>query len=167
MLRPVSGSPGLPVLRTAARGMEAQRQAVAASTENLANAGTSRGPDGEPFALKRAVLEAQPGDRFARFAQARQTELRATDPRHQADPTRRLGRTADQFGPAAEIVEVEGERMEYDPTHPHADAAGYVHYPDVNVAEEMARLISAQRVYEANLTTVEAVKQMLKRTLEL
>lgn len=43
----------------------------------------------------------------------------------------------------------------YEPGHPDANAEGYVSYPDINVVEEMANLMSAQRNYEANVTTVE------------
>jgi flagellar basal-body rod protein FlgC len=54
-----------------------------------------------------------------------------------------------------------------DPTHPHADAEGYVEYPDVNIVEEMAHMVSANRIYEANLSAVQAAKEMIKRTLEI
>jgi len=75
---------------------------------------------------------------------------------------------ADQnLGPLTEIEEIEAERLEYDPTHPHADENGYVRYPDVNVVEEMTRMISANRIYEANLTALEAAKETIKRTLEM
>ena len=68
------------------------------------------------------------------------------------------------------LTEIEAERkirLEYDPTHPHARADGYVEYPDVNVVEEMTRMISANRIYEANLTAVQAAKEMIKQTLEI
>ncbi|MDX1532319.1 MAG: flagellar basal body rod C-terminal domain-containing protein, partial [Rhodothermales bacterium] len=71
------------------------------------------------------------------------------------------------LGPRTEVVGEDRVRLEYDPTHPDADENGYVHYPDVNVVEEMAHLISANRVYEANLSTVQAAKEMIKRTLEI
>ena len=58
-------------------------------------------------------------------------------------------------------------RTEYDPMHPHADENGYVQYPDINVVDEMARMMSANRIYEANLTAVQAAKEMIKRTLEI
>lgn len=71
------------------------------------------------------------------------------------------------MGPTTEVEEVDDERLEYDPSHPHADEEGYVHYPDVNVAQEMARMTSANRVYEANLSAVEATKSMAQRTFEI
>ena len=55
----------------------------------------------------------------------------------------------------------------YEPGHPDANAEGYVSYPDINVVEEMANLMSAQRNYEANVTTVEAIKGMYNKALEI
>ena len=55
----------------------------------------------------------------------------------------------------------------YEPGHPDADAQGYVSYPDINVVEEMANLMTAQRNYEANVTTAEALKGMYVKALEI
>lgn len=158
------------LFRTSARGLEAQRVALGAATENLANANTSRTADGDPYQIKRAVHEA-PDTGPARFQSllARQTaSMQSSDLRHSGGRTLapRL-QDAQDMGPRTEIEEEARERIEYDPTHPHADAQGYVHYADINVAEEMARMISANRIYEANLSAVESTKQMLKRTLEI
>lgn len=155
--------------RTSARGLEAQRIAMAASTENLANARTSRTEDGDPYRIKRAVHEADDAlrGRFQNLLARRTQDLMGSEGRHMAGRTlqRRLGE--EDLGPQTEIAEDLAERLEYDPTHPHADAQGYVRYADVNVVEEMARMISANRIYEANLSAVESTKQMAKRTLEI
>lgn len=55
----------------------------------------------------------------------------------------------------------------YEPGHPDANDEGYVFYPDINVVEEMANLMTAQRNYEANVTTVEALKGMYQKALEI
>lgn len=155
--------------RSAARGMEAQRRALGSSTENIANATTSRTEDGTPYAIKRAVHEMGDDDygRFARTLGEAKTELRATDRRHLSGASLRLRERAADLGPVTEIEEIEKERLEYDPAHPDADAEGYVHYPDVNVAEEMTRMISANRIYEANLKAVQSTKSMIKKTLQM
>lgn len=57
--------------------------------------------------------------------------------------------------------------QKYDPAHPDADAAGYVLLPNVNVVTEMVDLISASRAYEANVTAMNAVKQMMLKALEI
>ena len=157
------------VFRTAARGMEAQRKALGAASENVANATTSRTADGNPYALKRAVHEAL-GERTMRFSNMlnqMRTDMQKNDPRHLGGNALRRRLTDDELGPETEIAEDLKVRLEYDPTHPHANAEGYVEYPDVNVVEEMARMMSANRIYEANLSAVQAAKEMVKRTLEI
>jgi flagellar basal-body rod protein FlgC len=57
--------------------------------------------------------------------------------------------------------------MQYDPSHPDADPQGYVALPNVNVIEEMADMLSASRAYEANVTSVQAAKNMALKTLEI
>ncbi len=155
------------VFRTVARGLEAQRRALGASAENLANASTSRTADGTPYAIKRAVHEVADDDfrRFGTLLGQTQTELQRRDPRHlPGSSLRRHFPDQVDLGPQTEIVEIQRERLEYDPAHPHADANGFVHYPDVNVVEEMARMISANRIYEANLAAFKSAKGMIKET---
>jgi len=165
MLSPIRA---LSPFRTAARGLEAQRIRLAAATENIANATTTRTEDGTPYQIKRVVQEAPAALR--RFdAVLRQTSLPLTSSsgRHLGGIAR-LERSGNvEMGPTSEVVGELRERLEFDPTHPDADADGYVHYPDVNVVDEMARMISANRIYEANLTSVKAAKEMIKRSLEI
>ena len=66
-----------------------------------------------------------------------------------------------------EVVEQEKFKYEYDPNHPHADENGMVKYPDVDMVKEMAEMVSANRLYEANLSSIEAEKELLKRSLEI
>ena len=157
------------VFRTAARGLEAQRIAMGTASENIANASTTRTADGTPYALKRAVHEAPAENqtRFRTMLNDMQSRMATTDPRHMSDASLRPPLEDVELGPVTEVQEEARLRFEYDPTHPHADAAGYVAYPDVNVVEEMARMISANRVYEANLSAVQAAKEMIKQTLQI
>jgi flagellar basal-body rod protein FlgC len=157
------------VFRTSARGMEAQRIALGAASENIANATTSRNADGEAYALKRAVQQApaEPGGRFGSLLVQAEMDVHRTDARHMTGNELSAQLAEGDMGPATEIQEEVRLRAEYDPTHPHADAQGYVYYPDVNVVEEMARMISANRIYEANLSAVQAAKEMIKRSLEI
>ena len=159
--------PGLSVFRVAARGLETQRVVIGAATDNIANASTTRTAEGEPYQVQRVLVNAPKKAAFGRALRDAQTRLATSDPSHRATPTVRTRGARAADGPTPEVVQEQAERLEYDPTHPDADAEGYVHYPDVNVVEEMAGMISANRLYEANLTTVQAVKDMLKRTLEI
>ncbi len=157
------------MFRTSARGLESQRIAMAASTENLANARTSRAEGEQAYQVKRAVHTADGAmnGRFQNLLANRTRSLMGSDGRHMAGQSlgRRLGE--EDLGPQTEIAQEAAERLEYDPTHPHADAQGYVRYADVNVVEEMARMISANRIYEANLAAVESTKQMAKNTMQM
>ncbi len=58
-------------------------------------------------------------------------------------------------------------RMVYDPSHPDADAEGYVAYPNVNVVREMVDMITCSRAYEANVTAMTSAKNMILRALEI
>jgi flagellar basal-body rod protein FlgC len=156
------------IFRSSARGLEAQRVAMGVASDNIANATTTRTADGEAYRVRRAVHRTQGGGGlpFRALLQSDEPLLRS-DPRHlQGLTASRLSRSLDG-GPQTQVEELDHERLEYDPTHPDADADGYVHYPDVNVVTEMAGMISANRVYEANLSTLNAAKEMLKRTLEI
>ena len=157
------------IFRTAARGMEAQRIALGDASENVANANTSRTANGTPYAIKHAVHEAL-GERTIRFSHLlsrMRSEMQTSDARHLGGASLHRRLPDQELGPQTEIAEEVRVRLEYDPTHPHANAEGYVAYPDVNVVEEMARMMSANRIYEANLSTVRAAKEMIKRTLEI
>lgn len=157
------------VFRAAARGMEAQRIAMGASAENLANANTSRTADGTPYTTKRAThaVEDEGYARFSSVLRRAQGTLQRSDGRHLGGSSLRRRLSDAELGPLTEVEEVERERLEYDPGHPDADAQGYVRYPDINVVEEMTRMMSANRIYEANLASVKATKEMIKRTLEI
>jgi flagellar basal-body rod protein FlgC len=66
------------------------------------------------------------------------------------------------------IVEGKGEgRLVYEPTHPLADADGYVRYPDIDMASQMGQLIMAQRGYQANLAVVDRARDSYQAALQL
>ena len=153
--------------RAAARGLQAQRVSMQAASENIANATTTWTEEGGPYRVQRTLQFAPAGGGFSGALRQARTDLVRTDARHLSGHSfRRLGGTG-EIGPETSLVEFDMERLEYDPDHPDADLDGYVHYPDVNVVTEMAHLISANRIYEANLSTLSAAKEMLKRTLEI
>lgn len=55
----------------------------------------------------------------------------------------------------------------YDPSHPDANADGYVRYPNVSVTDEMVGLMDSHRLYEANATVFQATKSMLKAAIDI
>jgi flagellar basal-body rod protein FlgC len=58
-------------------------------------------------------------------------------------------------------------KLVYEPTHPLADAEGYVRYPDVDLSSEMTQLIMAQRGYQANLSSVDRAREAYQAALQL
>jgi flagellar basal-body rod protein FlgC len=58
-------------------------------------------------------------------------------------------------------------QREYNPSHPMADKDGYIYLPNVNVAEEMANMISASRSYQSNVEVINTAKQLMSKTLTL
>lgn len=127
-------------LRIAASGMTAERLRMDVIAENLANANTTRTPEGGPYRRKEVVLEAA-GGTFADLLAGVRVAAIVPDPR----PPQRV----------------------YDPGHPDADARGYVSLPNVSPVTEMVDLITASRAYEADVQVLAASKQMALRALDL
>ncbi|MFT4604005.1 MAG: flagellar basal-body rod protein FlgC [Rhodothermales bacterium] len=159
----------LSFFRTASKGLQAQRIALSTATENIANAETTRTADGQSYAIKRAIhrTDSSQFQQFGQMLSSAAGSMSNSDGRHMngADSMGSMARL--DLGPETEVVEIRRTRAEYDPSHPDADPAGFVHYPDINVVEEMARMVSANRLYEANLSSVQSAKELIKRTLEI
>lgn len=137
-----------------ASGLTAERLRMDVTAENLANAQTTRGANGGPFRRRSVVLQESGGASFEGALTA------AT--------SRATGAGGARGVEVAGIVEDSApDRLTYDPTHPDADARGYVRLPNVNPVTEMVDLISASRAYEANVTAMQASKSMFSKTLEL
>jgi flagellar basal-body rod protein FlgC len=141
-------------LETSASGLTAERVRMDVVAENLANAQTTRTPDGGPYRRKIVLLQEVQGSASG-FA----AELRGA-----------LGSSSSRGGQvevAAVAEDQTPDRLVYDPGHPDADARGYVRMPNVNSVTEMVDLITASRSYEANVTAMQTAKHMFSKTLEL
>ena len=134
--------------------LTAERLRMDVTAENLANAQTTRGADGQPYRRKEVVLQQRYG------AGAFGSML-----------TTAMGRTAGQAARGVEVSGIvedqSGPRLQYDPGHPDANAEGYVEMPNVNPVTEMVDLISASRGYEANVTAIQTAKTMFSKTLDI
>jgi flagellar basal-body rod protein FlgC len=77
----------------------------------------------------------------------------------------------EKLGSGVETIEIREEpvepRLVYDPAHPDAREDGYVVLPDINVVTEMVDMIAASRAYEANVTAMNASKDMIMRALDI
>ena len=155
-------------LNISASGLSAQRKKLDAIASNIANANTTRTPEGTPYQKKIAVFEAQQIPAFEKVLRESRTKLEITDRRH--FPFKKVVRvfSNDTEGVRAEIQNEPTEyRRVYDPEHPDADAEGYVYYPNINMVSEMVEMISASRSYEANLTSIETAKRIANEALNI
>jgi flagellar basal-body rod protein FlgC len=127
-------------LSISSSGMAAQRARAELLTENLANAETTRTPDGGPYRRKDVVFETAP-----------------------------FSSVLDSAGVAISDIVVDDREPEqrYLPGHPDAAANGYVAFPRINPAEEMVDLLGASRNYEANVASMSALKEMIQRSIDL
>jgi len=138
-------------ISVSASGMDAQRTRAELITENLANAETTRTPDGGPYRRKDAVFAAAPAaDSFA-------------------DVMSSLSASGGPEGVAVSNIVTDDRDPDrrYMPGHPDADADGYVAFPRINPAEEMVDLMNASRSYQANVAAISSVKDMINRSLDL
>lgn len=137
----------------AGSGMTAQSLRLNTTASNIANAETASSSTGETYRARKPV-----------FAAVQQSML---NPGQQS-----FGAAGDQ-GPGAGvkvegIVESDAElKMRYQPEHPAANEDGYVYYPNVNVVEEMADMMSSSRSFQMNVDIMNATKSMMQRVLTL
>jgi flagellar basal-body rod protein FlgC len=138
-------------LDVSASGLTAERLRMNVVAENLANAQTTHGANGQPYRRKEVVLSevGQGGGFGATLASAMS------------------GGRAGGVEVAGIVEDAANFKTVYDPGHPDADAKGYVKMPNVDTVTEMVDLISASRAYEANVTAMQAAKQMFTKTLDL
>ena len=139
----------------AGSGLSAERLRMDVTAENLANAQSTRGADGQPYRRKEVVLQQADG---AGFDGALRTAMGGA----QGSPSGARG---------VQVVGIAEDqapnRQIYDPGHPDANPQGYVEMPNVDSVTEMVDLISASRAYEANVTAMQTAKQMFVKTLDL
>ena len=141
-------------LDISASALSAERLRMDVTAENLANAQSTRTSNGGPYRRKEVVLQERAGSFGASLSAAMNS---SRPPGAQGGGVEVAGIAEDQT-PLKRV---------YDPGHPDADADGYVAMPNVDTVTEMVDLIGAQRAYEANVTAMQAAKQMFTRTLDL
>lgn len=127
-------------LRISAAGMQAQGTRMRTISENLANADSlASEPGGQPYRRKMVTFK------------------NMLDKQVGAEMVK-----------ADKVITDKAEfKKRYDPSHPAADAEGYIQTPNVNSLIEIMDLRQAQRSYEANLSVIETSKTMLLRTIDL
>jgi len=137
-------------LDVSASGMAAQRARAELLVENLANADTTRTPEGGPYRRKDVVFSSDPsvGSFSSEFSSA-------------------MGSGVSGVSVSDTIIDDRDPERRYLPGHPDADKDGYVAFPRINPAEDMVDLLGASRSYEANVAAISAVKDMIQKSLDL
>jgi len=137
-------------LTVSASGLKAQQTRMSAISSNIANAQTTRTPEGGPYRPKEVVLGSEPVRK--KFSQILEGEMEENF----------------QEVHASEVLSSNRPPiLKYEPNHPDANEKGYVAYPNINLMEEMANMISASRNYESNLKALNMSKSMAMKALEI
>ena len=136
----------------AASGLTAERTRMDVTSENLANADTTQGANGQPYQRQEVVLQQVGGGFSAALS----------------------GAMGSSGGPVAGGVQVSGivndptpDQSVYDPGNPAANAQGYVKMPNVNPVNEMVDMIDESRSYESDVTAMNTAKTMYEKTLTI
>jgi flagellar basal-body rod protein FlgC len=133
-------------ISASASALSAERARIEVAVSNMANAESTRGPDGQPYRRRDVVLSSEPIESFDAI----------------------LGRAGAVGVKVAGIVEDQTPfKRRYDPSHPDADASGFVAMPNVDVPEQVVDMMSASRAYQANLSAIGMIRDMVTRALEL
>ena len=159
-------------LDISASGLSAQRVRQNAISANLANAETTRTEDGGPYRRQFVVFEADSDKNDTRLLNEEPAlQGKVTAQNHLPIPASNYPRDKRFFGNGVRVSEIREDsrppKMVYNPSHPDADANGYVAMPNINVVEEMTDMIAATRAYEANATAFNATKAMISQVIQL
>jgi flagellar basal-body rod protein FlgC len=134
--------------------LAAERLRAEVVTSNLANAESTRTPEGGPYHRKVAIFASRSASPF----QLLLASNGAASTGEEAAGGVRVTQVLDDGAPAV---------RKYEPGHPDADASGYVEYPNINPVQEMVDLMGAQRAYELNASAIQAAKQMIQQSIQI
>ncbi|MFD5019628.1 flagellar basal body rod protein FlgC [Paenibacillus sp. NPDC058367] len=137
-----------------ASALTAQRLRMDVISSNVANAETTRASvvDGKavPYRRKLVVMEATESNKFSNILNSKLN-----------------GSSSEGVKVRSIIEDTSPLKPVYNPSHPDADAEGYVYMPNVDITKEMVDMLSASRSYEANVTMLNASKAMVSKALEI
>ena len=145
----------LAAMQISAAGANAQRTRLRVIAENLANIQTT-GPNG-PYQRKQTVFETVPFEAFAQELNSAIEEVLSPEEIAALNSVTVREVVTDGADPI----------LRHDPSHPHADANGYVAYPNISIIREMTDMMEAQRSFEANLAASKASRDMINQVLDL
>jgi flagellar basal-body rod protein FlgC len=172
------------VMDVSASALQAERVRAEVVASNMANAETTRTPDGGPYQRHHVVFEAQSGGSFQEslvnemnggtgsFGRGFKSAFASGFNGAGFDGSSSDGLTAANGAPGGVAVtgvisDASAPLMRYDPQHPDAGANGFVAYPDINPLTEMVDLMGATRSYGMNASAITAEKGMISSSLDL
>ncbi|MEK3965393.1 MULTISPECIES: flagellar basal body rod protein FlgC [Paenibacillus] len=136
-----------------ASALTAQRLRMDVISSNVANAETTRASvvDGKavPYRRKLVVLETNESNKFSNILNSKMNN---------SNEGVKVQSIIEDSSPLKPV---------YNPSHPDADAEGYVYMPNVDITKEMVDMLSASRSYDANVTMLNASKAMVSKALEI
>ena len=149
-------------------GLSAQRVRVNTISENIANAQTTRTDEGGPYRRKEVIFKAVDfNEQFNKALNGMTNSAGYEDPLDEGE----YGKKANPAIMSVIVDKISRDdrepKMKYDPSHPDADADGYVAYPNINPVIEMADLVEATRSYQANVAAFESSKNMANAAISL
>ena len=141
------------VMGISASGLSAERTRAEVVAGNMANAESTHTPEGGPYQRKEVVFQSAAPSSF----------------RMQLASASGAASTSLSGGVAVRSIvsDTAAPIMRYEPSHPDADADGFVAYPNINPVLEMTDLMGAARAYQMNASAVQAAKQMIQQSIEL
>jgi flagellar basal-body rod protein FlgC len=133
-------------IAASASALNVERTRIEVAVSNMANAESTRGPDGQPYRRRDVVLAP---DQMSTFDDA-------------------LGRASATGVKVNAVIEDQTPfRKRYEPSHPDADADGFVSLPNVDTPQEMVDMLGAARAYQANLAAIGMIRELVAKALEL
>ena len=133
-------------ISASATALDVERTRIEVAVSNMANAESTRSVDGQPYRRRDVMLAAQPSQSFESA----------------------LGQAGAVGVKVAGIVQDQTPfRRRYEPSHPDADAEGFVSLPNVDAEEEMVDMLGAARAYQANIAAIGMIRDMVQKSLDL
>lgn len=137
------------MLEVSGSALAAERWRAEVVSANMANAETTRTPQGGAYRRQLVVFRARPTPRFPLLLASLHSSTQE-------------GVRVDRV-----VADTTPLPRRYEPGHPDADSSGYVTYPNVNPVMEMTDLLSAVRAYQLNAAAVQAAKNMIQQSLQI
>jgi flagellar basal-body rod protein FlgC len=129
-----------------ASALNVERTRIEVAVSNIANAESTRGPDGKPYRRRDVLLASDDVNTFDKA----------------------LGQASAVGVKVSAVVQDQTPfRKRYEPSHPDADKDGFVQLPNVDAPQEMVDMMGAARAYQANLAAIGMIRELVAKALEL